>query len=160
MHIMHNPDAMLSLRVGGSPWKSQSDSTWYARLHDAPAFAQLRARPPAQRIRGPWGSSLCSGGTQIIVTSCKSRRSALLLRSGRTLPTAHMHPVCIAQRTCSLRAAQSAQMGRSALESRVSVCTRSYRPNTHELMAYLPHTAGSVRDLSHVKLPERVSFAS
>ncbi len=56
---------------------------------------------------------------------------------------------------------KSAGRGRSALESRVSVVTRSYRQNAQVLMHIFAHTAGSYQYASRasVKLQGRVSFA-
>ena len=55
----------------------------------------------------------------------------------------------------------SAGRGRSALESRVSVWTRGYRPNARVLMDVFAHTAGSYQyaTFASVKLQGRVSFA-
>ena len=56
---------------------------------------------------------------------------------------------------------KSAGRGRSALESRVSVWTRGYRPNAQVLMDLFAHTAGPYHYAScaSVKLQGRVSFA-
>ena len=56
---------------------------------------------------------------------------------------------------------KSAGRGHSALESRVSVWTRGYRPNAQVLMDHFAHTAGSYHYASwaSVKLQGRVSFA-
>ena len=57
---------------------------------------------------------------------------------------------------------KSAGRGRSALESRVSVQLRGYRPNAQVLMDIFAHTEGSYQYASctSVKLQGRVSFAS
>jgi hypothetical protein len=76
----------------------------------------------------------------------------------------HMHSTTNMQRAaCGLRSPHKwAGRGRSELESPVSFCARVNRPNSYDLMAGLPHTAGSYQFVTctSVKLHGRVSFAS
>ena len=157
---------------------SQSDSTWYATLCGAAAVAQPRTRPPQL--------STYAGSTQITVTSCKRRpiwgviaigfarlawyrtdvppAAAFQAQSSGCQLRARIPSVKHNERAaCGLSSPhKSACRGRSALESRVSIWTRGYRPNAQVLMDIFAHTAGSYQCAScaSVKLEGRVSFAS
>ena len=181
MHNMHKSHAMLSVRIGVA-----TDSA----RHEEPMGQQLvrkavwccRGRPatnPDPQL------STYAGGTQIIVTSCKRSPFWVLIAIGfarsRWYRT-HMPPAAAFQAQpsrCQLRACipcvkhnehaacglssphKPAGRGRSALESRVSVWTRGYRPNAQVLMEFFAYTAGSYHYAScvSVKLQGRVSFA-
>ena len=135
--------------------KSQSDSTWYTRLCGAAAVAQLRTRPPSS-AHTQGDSDHRDELQKEAIICCKRDRIARLARY-RT----HMPPAAAFQAQscgCQLRACipcvnynehaacglssphKSAGRGHSALESRVSVWTRGYRPKWASFDGCFLHT--------------------
>ena len=158
--------------------KSQSDSTWYATLCGAalPRSPSYEPDPPAQHIRRGYSEHRDELQEEPFLGSNRDRIARLAWY--RT----HMPPAAAFQAQpsrCQLRACipcvthnehaacglssphKSAGRGRSALESRVGVQTRGYRPNARVLMKMFAHSAGSYHYAScaTVKLQGCVSFA-
>ena len=161
--------------------KSQSDSTWYASW--AQGYLVLlrsfrhESDPPAQHIRRGYFEHRDKLQAEAILCSNRDRIARLAWYRTHMPPAAAFQAqssgfqprACIPcvkhneHAACGLSSPhKSAGRGRSALESRVSVWTRGYRPNAQVLMDIFAHTAGSYHYAScvSVKLQGRVSFAS
>jgi hypothetical protein len=156
---------------------STSDSTWYVPCVVLPRSPSYEPDPPAQHIRR--GNSEHRDELQEgHFLGCNRDRIARLAWYRTHMPPAAAFQAqssgcqpraripCVKHNdhaACGLSSPlKSAGRGRSALESRVSVWTRGYRPNAQVLMDIFAHTAGSYHYAScvSVKLQGRVSFAS
>ncbi len=159
------------LEAGGTPNRALTRGRRGTAQHSK-AKRALRACPrpwfeshaipmPEEAILG------CSRGRNRTIAMVPHRRAAGSGFPGaiQQPPAPCMYSACTAQRTCSLLAAQSAQIGRQRpLRARVAsepIRTRGYRPNARVSVDILAHTAGSYQyaTCASVKLQGRLSFA-